>query len=116
MPQIEAAACGVPVISCNNTGMSEYLREENSYMITNDKTEICRPEMHWISPWYHGQQFPKIGQEQIEQAISHMHEVVNDYNKACSKGELLKRDVFDRLTWSKCANRVAKRLGEIGEG
>ena len=113
LPPIEAAACGLPVIACNNTGTGEYLRDNNSFMITNTETEICNPEMHWISGFYHGQMFPKLGEEQIEQAVKHMHYVVNNYADAKIKAKRLKSLVYEKYTWEKATERVAKRLKEI---
>jgi len=52
LPQIEASACGLPVISCNNTGMSEYLTDDNAYLVKTDGKEVCSPEMHWITSYY----------------------------------------------------------------
>lgn len=115
LPQIEAAACGLPVISCNNTGMGEYLTDDNSFMITNDKQQLCLPEMHWISHYYHGQQFPKLGEDQIDQAVNHMHYVINNYNEALVKGKRLKHLVFEKYTWDIAAKRVATRIEEIYE-
>ncbi|MFA5312962.1 MAG: glycosyltransferase [Methanomassiliicoccales archaeon] len=113
LPQIEASACGLPVISCNNTGMSEYLRDDNSYMITNDKTEIGSPEMHWITSYYHNQLFPKLGEEQEEQAVRHMRYVRDHYEDAICKGARLRELVFSQYTWRHASSRVAKRLREI---
>jgi len=113
LPPIEAAACGLPVISCNNTGMSEYLRDDNSFMITTREQEVCSPEMHWISGYYHGQLFPKLGEDQINQAVKHMHFVVNNYQIALEKGKKLKEEVWKKYTWDKTAERVSYRIKEI---
>ncbi len=113
LPQIEAAACGLPVISCNNTGMGEYLTEDNSFMITTNEKEMCSPEMHWISGYYHGQLFPKLGNDQIEQAVKHMHYVINNYDQALKRAKKLKQLVFEKYTWDKTAERVSKRIKEI---
>jgi len=113
LPPIEASACGLPVISCNNTGMSEYLEEDNAFLITNDKQEVCRQEMHWISHYYHGQLFPKLDDDQINQAIKHMHFVVNNYDEAKRRGQKLTELVFKKYTWSKAVERVAARIEEI---
>lgn len=111
--QIEAAACGLPVISCNNTGMSQYLTDDNAFLIKNDKTEMCSKEMEWISMFYHGQRFPKLGNDQIDQAVSHMHSVVNDYANAKTVGNKLKDLVFENYTWKITTQKVAKRIKEI---
>jgi glycosyltransferase involved in cell wall biosynthesis len=84
LTQIEASACGLPVISCNNTGMSEYLRDDNAFLIKTDEVEL-KPEISWISPFYNGQLFPKLGEDQIIQAVNHMRFVVDNYDNALEK-------------------------------
>lgn len=113
LPQIEASACGLPVISCNNTGMSEYLTDQNSYIIRNEKTEVCNPEMHWITPYYHGQLFPKLGRAEIDQAKKHMTTVMTDYDGAIEKAKRLRKLVFQKYTWGHEADRIARRIREI---
>lgn len=113
LPQIEASACGLPVISCNNTGMGHYLRDDNSFLIKTDKKEICSPEMHWITSYYHGQLFPKLGYDQIQQARGHMKYVLNNYKEACKKGEKLTKEVFNQYTWQHTARRVSRRIKEM---
>lgn len=116
LPQIEASAAGLPVISCNNTGMGEYLTDKNAFLITTDKKEICSPEMLWISGYYHNQLFPKLGNDQIDQAIKHMHFVINNYHKAKEKGQKLREEVYQRYTWKHVTERVASRIEEIYSG
>ena len=113
LPQIEAAACGLPVISCNNTGMSEYLTEENSFIIPNKQFEVCNPEMHWITHYYHGQLFPKLGKEETNITVKHMKYVYNNYDKAKKKAKILKDLVFGQYTWEKATKRIALRLKTI---
>ena len=115
LPQIEASACGLPVISCNNTGMSEYLRDDNAYLIKTDKTEVCSPEMHWITSYYQNQLFPQLGNDQIEQCRKHMSYVVNNYTEAVNKGKILQNEVFSRYTWKIATERIAKRIEQIYE-
>jgi len=115
LPQIEAAACGLPVISCNNTGMSEYLTDDNALLVKTDETEVCSPEMHWITAYYQGQQFPKLGRAQIEQSKKHMEFAINNYPELLAKGKSLRESVYRDYTWSKATERVAKRIKEISE-
>lgn len=114
LPQIEASACGLPVVSCNNTGMSEYLTPDVAYLVETNEKEICNPEMHWISHFYHGQLFPKLGRDQIDQAKKHMRFVLNNYNLALKKNKSFKKLIFDKYTWSIATERVGKRIKEIG--
>ena len=113
LPPIEASACHLPVISCNNTGMSEYLTDDNAYLVKTDEKEICHPEMHWITTYYHDQLFAKLGNDQIEQAQNHMRFVLENYDKALEKGEILRESVFSKYTWNQTAKRVAKRIKDI---
>lgn len=115
LPQIEASACGLPVISCNNTGMSQYLTDENAYLVKTDEKEIASPEMHWITSYYQNQLFAKLGNDQIDQARSHMRFVLNNYKEAVVKGKSLQDLVFDKYTWRKTAETVANRIEEIYE-
>jgi glycosyltransferase involved in cell wall biosynthesis len=113
LPVIEAAACGLPVISCNNTGMSEYLTDDNAFLIKTNQKEICNPEMHWITAYYHNQLFPKLGSEQIEQSQNHMKFCRNNYEKALLKGKELKKLVFEKYTWKHAVERIAQRIHQI---
>lgn len=112
LSQIEASACGLPVISCNNTGMSEYLRDDNAFLIKTEETEF-KPEINWISPFYNGQLFPKLGEDQITQAVNHMRFVVDNYDKALEKNKILRAEVFQKYTWDKATARVANRIKQI---
>lgn len=113
LPQIEACAAGLPVISCNNTGMGQYLTEDNAYLIETDKQEVCSEELKWISPFYHGQKFPKLGSDQIDQASFHMKTCVNNYAEATEKGNKLRELIYQKYTWDHTADKVARRLREI---
>ena len=110
---IEASACGLPIISTNNTGMSEYLTDDNAYLIKNSQQEMCSPEMHCISPFYHGQMFPKLGENQILQTIKHMYYVINNYKDAQNKAKLLRDLIYSKYTWNVATERIAKRIMEI---
>jgi hypothetical protein len=113
LPQVEASACGLPIISCNNTGMGHYLRDDNAFLIKTNKKEVCSPEMHWITSYYHGQLFPKLGRDQINQTKAHMRYVVENYSQAVNKCHRLTEEVFAQYTWRHAAERVAKRIEEI---
>jgi hypothetical protein len=69
--------------------------------------------MHWISGYYHGQLFPRLGEDQINQAVNHMHFVINNYDIAKEKAKKLKEDVWNKYTWDKVAERASKRIKQI---
>jgi len=113
LAQIEASVCGLPVISCNNTGMSEYLRDDNSFLIKTNDVEMADGRITWISPFYHGQMFPKLGENQIDQAVEHMKYVIGHYDRAVEKNKILQNEIFQKYTWEKAAERVSYRIKQI---
>jgi glycosyltransferase involved in cell wall biosynthesis len=112
LTQIEAASRGVPVISCCHTGMTEYLREDNSYPVYCSDRESCDPELNRVSAFYDGQEFWKVGDEQAEQASEIMKRVLLDYAEARTKAEVLRSEVREKYTWNRTAERVAAALRE----
>jgi len=51
LPPVEAAACGLPVISSYHTSMKDYLRDDNSYKVNVSKTEITPPNLTAMCGW-----------------------------------------------------------------
>ena len=93
--------------------MGEYLTDDNAFLIKTEEKEMCSPEMHWITNYYHGQLFPKLGKDQIEQARKHMRFVLENYDKAMEKQKKFKSLIFSKYTWKYATERLAKRIKEI---
>lgn len=110
LTQIEAAACGLPVISNFNSGMTEYLTDDNSYKIECDEVEKSCGRLSSICLYYQDQYLWKVGEKQIEQAILHMRHVVDDYDEALCRARVMYNDVVDKYTWDKTAQRAAAVL------
>jgi glycosyltransferase involved in cell wall biosynthesis len=110
LTQIEAAACGLPVISNCHSGMTEYLTKENSFMIDCKEVEKCCPELGSVCYFYQGQYLWKVGKKQINQASEYMDYVVNNYGNAKKKAEVFHDDVIKNYTWELTAERIASLL------
>jgi glycosyltransferase involved in cell wall biosynthesis len=110
LTQIEAAACGLPVISCNHSGMTEYLTEENSYPIYCNETEPCDPSLSSICYFYQGQRLWKVGKRQIDMASDLMRYVVDNYGEAKEKASVFRKDVEEKYTWEASVERIAELL------
>jgi glycosyltransferase involved in cell wall biosynthesis len=110
LTQIEAAARGLPVISCLHSGMTEYLRGDNSYPVHCNDIESCPSELAAISYFYQGQKLWRVGEAQVEQASAHMRAVVSDRDGAKRKAEKLGTEVFSMYTWKSAVTRVAGLL------
>jgi glycosyltransferase involved in cell wall biosynthesis len=110
LTQIEAAARGLPVISCLHSGMSEYLRRDNSFVVECTGTEDCPQELSAISYFYQGQKLWRVGMEQVEQASAHMKMVVSGNEVVAERANRLRKEVLDRYTWKSAVNRVVGLL------
>lgn len=110
LTQIEAAASGLPVISCFHSGMSEYLTDQNSFPIRCDEVEKCSPRLGAVCFFYQDQLLWKLGDEQISQGSEYMKYVVNNYDKALLKAGKFLLDVKSKYTWNKTTERVASLL------
>jgi len=113
LPLMEAGALGIPVISTFNSAMTDYLTEENSYLVQTDEFIHSIPEICSISPFYRQQLFPKLGAPAIEQTRARMREVYENYETAKVKGKVFQEQIFNTYTWDLAAERVFKKLNEM---
>jgi len=110
LTQIEAGACGLPVISCFHSGMTEYLTGENSYMIECPDLEKTCPKLNSICCYYQDQLMWKLGPKQIDQSIDHMKNVFSNYSSAKEKSKIFYKEIVDKYTWEKTTERVVSVL------
>ena len=110
LTQIEAGACGLPVISNCHSGMTEYITEQNSYPIECTELEKCCDRLAQICFFYQNQYLWKVGEKQIQQAIEYMRYVVSNYPSAQKKAELMRAEIVEKYTWEKTTRRVAQQL------
>ncbi|MEK6832908.1 MAG: glycosyltransferase [Nanoarchaeota archaeon] len=113
LPYCEASLMGLPVIGSYCTGQTEFLTEDNSFIVEPDCYEIADKRMNWISHFYEGQKFPEFKQPAIEKTRAHMRYVYENYELAKQKNEKLKELVLEKYTWDISANRARDRLIEI---
>lgn len=112
LPPIEAAACGLPIISAYHTAMKDYLSNDNAYLVKPIEREVCPPELAAACGWYGGQIFNKLGDNDIQQFSIHMKSVVDNYAVALKKAEKLQNIVRNNYTWDATASLVAQRIRE----
>lgn len=110
LTQIEAASQGLPVISCNHSGMTEYLMEDNSFPIECNETEPCDPRLSQISYFYQNQTLWKVGPQQVDQAVDYMRFVHENYSEAQEKAQALKERARKEYTWRRTTERVVGAL------
>lgn len=106
MPQIEAAACGLPVITTGWSGVTEFLNKDNSYLV--DYTLI--PAIARC-PYYEGAKWAK---PDINQLKFYMRYVYENQKEARELGLKTSEYVRKNYTWDDTAKAIIKRLDEIG--
>lgn len=115
MPYIEAASCGLPIISSNCSAMTDYLNDENSFLVEPDdyvKATINGPlsKLAKHCHFYENQIFPDFGPVSIMKTREHMRYVFENYNKALTKASLLQKQIRENYSWDAAVNRVFERL------
>lgn len=134
LPFIEAAACKIPAISPNHTGLSDFINNDVAYVINTDIVESCGKKIldyenkrfryegkypdwdEWITPLYNDCQFAVMGEEAILETRKHMRGVYSkSYTDIDQRVEnfynLVKRD----YTFNKCFSKIKNRIDEILE-
>lgn len=110
LPVCEAAACEIPVISTYNTAMTQYLDEDNAFLVQSDEYAPADDKLTWITEFYRNQLFPVLGEASINEFGRHMREVYRNPKDADQKVRNFKASILKDYTWDVCADRVAHRL------
>jgi len=110
LTQIEAAARGLPVISCCHSGITEYLNSDNGFPIECLESEPCDPRLAQISYFYQNQMLWKVGPQQVDQAVDYMHYVHENYDKALEKAAVLHELARTEYNWRRTTERVVEAL------
>jgi len=120
MPMIEAGACGIPVIGSNVTGQTDFLNQENSFLVEPDgyvKAE-CNGQlsnMAKLCHFYNGQIFPDFNTTSIEKTKEHMRFIYENYEEAKKKAMKLHEKINVNYTWDMAVDRVYDRIRKINK-
>jgi len=118
LPMIEAASTGLPVIASNVTGQTDFLREDNSFLVEPDDYAEAQvagrlSRMAKLCHFYEGQIFPEFGIEAIEKTKEHMRFVYENRKEAQIKADKLRSLIVNNYTWGMSVDNVYRRLKEI---
>jgi glycosyltransferase involved in cell wall biosynthesis len=104
--------CGLPVIGSNYSGLTDFLNEENSFLI---EPECIRPkkEIEWISYYYQGMPVADYGRESIDKTRKYMRYVYENYGNAKEKNKKLQKYIKENYDWNDCVDKMHDRLKEI---
>lgn len=121
LPIVEAASCGLPVISTNCTAQETYLDDSNAYLLDPEGYEKANPQdgrASNVGKWckyYENQLFPVFGGKSIRKLGSLMREAYTNRAESQVKAEKLRDKVRSSMTWNNTIDLVIKRLFEIAK-
>jgi glycosyltransferase involved in cell wall biosynthesis len=111
LPFVEAGACEVPVIGSRYSGQTDFLTDENSYLVDVDSYAL-NPEVEVVSRFFQGIEFPVFGRPAIDQTRLHMRRVYENREEAKNKARNLRTDVVQRYDWQVCTGQMRQKLIE----
>jgi len=107
LPYLEAGSYGLPVIATGWGGHTDFLNQENSYLINYKEVPI--PEK-WYTGYYNKGQW--WAEPDVYDLKKKMRNVYENYQEALQKGQLLKKEIELNYSWEKSAEDVLRALGE----
>jgi hypothetical protein len=121
LPLLEAAACGLPIITTRCTAQATYLDDSMAYLVDPEGYERANPMDgrptnvgRWCK-YYENQFFPVLRGAAIRQLGSHMRRVYENREEASSKSELFTTKVISFMTWDHTVAKIINRLSDCIE-
>jgi glycosyltransferase involved in cell wall biosynthesis len=115
LPFLESAACKVPVIATRYSGQTDFLDDDNSYLIDVDGFRSAEMSLAWISYFYENAEFPILGTAAIEQTRHWMRYVFENQEEANQKAERLYQKVVKEYDWEVCIKTMYDKVKDIYE-
>ena len=108
----EAAACGIPVIGSRYSGQTDFLADDNSYLVDVDGFAKADPSLSCVSQFYEDAEFPLFGPKAVEQTRYFMRRAFENRDEANIKAQKLKDLVLNNYTWDKCVDCLLEKIKE----
>jgi len=109
LPILQSLSCGKPVITTNYSGHSEYVNDDNSYLLEIDELEDAYDNVSNVFPhtkWFYGQgQWGKITDKHIDQIVDYMRYV---YKERPSNQEGI--ETAKQFTWENSVQKLINIL------
>ncbi len=106
MPIIEAMGCGLPVIATNWSAQCDFMSEDNSYPIAVDKLIPAVAKC----PYYRGFRWAQPSERDLRRL---MRAVFENPGEARARGARASKEVCEKWTWQKSAEKIIARLDAI---
>ena len=118
LPYCEAAACGLPIIGSYCSGQTDYLNDDNSFLVYPE--EYAKAEVNGNMSklakhcrFYEDQIFPVFGNDSVNRTKELMRYVYENYGSAVAKGRQLTKLIHSDFSIEKSVDNVYNRLLEI---
>ena len=113
LPASEAAASGVPILTCLHGGHEMFLDDDKALLVRPDKVTKVDKSIEWISPFYHGMEFADYSDKAVDEAAEKMRWMYDNQDQLAPMADRCRQNILDNFTWRHAAERVAARLREI---
>ena len=110
LPYLEAGACRLPVIATRYSGQTDFLDDDNSWLIDVDGFRSAERELAWISYFYENAEFPILGPKAVEQLRHCMREAFEKKELAEQKANRLHEKVVREYGWPTAIQQMHDKL------
>jgi glycosyltransferase involved in cell wall biosynthesis len=112
---LEAGACSLPVIATRYSGQTDFLDDDNSYLVDIDGFRKAEKELAIVSYFYENAEFPTLGQTAVDQLREKMREVFENKDEADAKANRLYERVVGEYDWDSCIRTMHDKAFETFE-
>jgi glycosyltransferase involved in cell wall biosynthesis len=115
LPYLEAGACAMPVIATRYSGQTDFLDDDNSYLVDIDGFRKAEKELALVSYFYENAEFPILGDSVVEQFRVKMREAYENKDEADAKANRLYDRVTSEYDWDSCISMMHDKVSETYE-
>lgn len=112
MPHMDAMSYGNPTIATNFSGNTDFMRDDNSYLIPYQLTPACG--MSWYVPWYDGTMY--WAEPNLHALAKTMRHVYENRDEAVKKGIAGRNFIMENFNPTRTANMLVDACEKVMKG